>query len=217
PYLFVDAAAPPAPYRFYRVAAFYQTNNPGPPGMALIPAGSFTMGDSLDGDTSALPLHTVYISAFYMDKYDVTKALWDEVYNWAITNGYSFNYGAQGKATNHPAQSLTWYDAVKWCNARSEKENKTPAYYTDAGLSVPYRSGQTDVQNNWVNWSSGYRLPTEAEWENAARGGASGQRFPWGDTISDSQANYYGATGSYSYDLGPDGYNATFATGVYPY
>ena len=154
-----------------------------------------------------------------MDKYDVTKALWDEVYNWATNHGYSFDYAdsGQGKAANHPAHSLTWYDAVKWCNARSEKENKTPAYYTDAGLSVPYRGGQTDVQNDWVNWSSGYRLPTEAEWEKAARGGLSGQRFPWGDTISESQANYYGDTGNYSYDLGPNGYNATFATGGFPY
>ena len=47
----------------------------------------------------------------------------------------------------------------------------------------------------YANWTAnGYRLPTEAEWEKAARGGLSGQRFPWGDTISESQANYYGCT-----------------------
>jgi formylglycine-generating enzyme required for sulfatase activity len=88
-----------------------------PSGMALIPAGSFMMGDSMDGDSSALPLHTVYVSAFYMDKYDVTKALWDSVYQWATNHGYSFYYGAQGKASNHPAQSMMWYDAVKWCKS----------------------------------------------------------------------------------------------------
>ena len=182
--------------------------------IVLIPAGNFTMGDNLDGDTGSQPVHTVYVSAFYIDKYEVTKALWDGVYQWAITNGYSFDSGAQGKATNHPAHSLTWYDAVKWCNARSEKESRTPAYYTDAALSVRYRTGQVAP---YVNWSSGYRLPTEAEWEKAARGGLSGHRFPWGDTISESRANYYGNTGSYSYDLGPNGYNATFATGGEPY
>jgi len=222
--LVMDVAAPPAPYRFYRVAALYQTNNPVPPGMALIPAGSFTMGDTFnEGGSDELPLHSVYVSAFYMDKYNVTKALWDEVYSWAVEHGYSFDYAdsGQGKAANHPVQTVSWYDCVKWCNARSEKENKTPAYYTDAGLSVPYRSGQTDVQNDWVNWSSGYRLPTEAEWEKAARGGASGLRFPWGNTISWSRANYNAyplSAGGFAYDVNPRaGYHPTFDDGVEPY
>ena len=189
-----------------------------PSGMALIPAGSFTMGDSLDGISYALPLHTVYVSAFYMDRYEVSKALWDEVYSWAIAHGYSFEYGAQGKASTHPAQSMTWYDSVKWCNARSEKDGKVPAYYTDAGLSVRYRSGQVAP---YVSWGSGYRLPTEAEWEKAARGGASGQRFPWGNTISWGQANYYAyplSAGGYAYDVNStQGYHPTFNDGVSPY
>jgi len=54
-------------------------------------------------------------------------------------------------------------------------------------------------------------------WARAARGGLNGQRFPWGDTISLSQANYYGDTNDYSYDLGPNGYNALFHTGAEPY
>src|ERR1035438_8115902 len=110
-------------------------------------------------------------------------------------------------------QTIDWYDCVKWCNARSENEGKTPAYYTDSRLSVPYRSA-TVVP--YVNWSVGYRLPTEAEWEKAARGGLSGQRFPWGNTISWSQANYYSCY-CYTYDLSNTGYNPTFATGSYPY
>ncbi len=59
--------------------------------MALIPAGSFTMGDNLDGEIDA-PVHTVYVSAFYMDQDDVALVLWQQVYNWAITQGYSFDY-----------------------------------------------------------------------------------------------------------------------------
>ncbi len=187
-----------------------------PAGMALIPAGSFTMGDSLDGDANALPLHSVYGSAFYMDRYEVTKALWDDVYQWAITHGYSFDNAGLGKAANHPLQTVSWYDVVKWCNARSEKEGKVPAYYTDAGLSVLYRSGQVAP---YVNWSFGYRLPTESEWEKAARGGSSGHRFPWSnvETISHGQANYH-AGSSYPYNLSyPTSYHPTFTTGGFPY
>ena len=223
PYWFVDVDAPPAPYRFYRVVALNQTNNPAPTNMALIPAGSFTMGNAMDpneGSSGELPLHSVYISAFYLDKYEVTKALWDEVYNWATNHGYSFEYGALGKAANHPAHTMTWYDAVKWCNARSEKEARVPAYYTDAGLSVRYRSGQVDP---YVDWGRGYRLPTEAEWEKAARGGASGRRFPWSgtDNITYSMANYYSygaGNASYPYDVSPtSGYHPSFNDGIYPY
>jgi formylglycine-generating enzyme len=191
-----------------------------PSGMALIPAGSFTMGNCMDpneGWSGELPLHSVYVSAFYMDVNLVSYSQWLTVYNWATSHGYSFDLAGSGKASTHPVQTVDWYDCVKWCNARSEKEGRVPAYYTDAGLSVRYRSGQVA---SYVNWSSGYRLPTEAEWEKAARGGASGQRFPWGNTISESQANYYSGynyMGSSAYDMSNTGYNPTFNDGVYPY
>jgi formylglycine-generating enzyme required for sulfatase activity len=174
--------------------------------------------DPNEGYSDELPLHTVYVSGFYMDKYDVTKASWDTVYQWAIAHGYTFDNAGSGKASTHPVQTIDWYDCVKWCNARSEKEGKTPAYYTDAGLSVRYRTGQVAP---YVNWGSGYRLPTEAEWEKAARGGASGQRFPWGNTILWSQANYYAdplSDGGYAYDVNPtSGYDPAFNDGIVPY
>jgi len=73
-------------------------------GMALVPAGSFTMGDAFsEGYDDEVPKHSVYVSAFYMDKYLVTKARWDKVKTWSMTNGYSFA-GVSGKAANHPVQ-----------------------------------------------------------------------------------------------------------------
>jgi formylglycine-generating enzyme required for sulfatase activity len=185
-----------------------------PSGMALIPAGVFTMGDNLDGESDAVPTN-VTVSAFCMDVSLVSYSQWQSVYNWATNQGYGFDNAGSGKAADHPVQTVDWYDTVKWCNARSQQAGLAPVYYTDAGLTQVYTNGDTDaVYPNWT--ASGYRLPTEAEWEKAARGGLSGQRFPWGNVISESLANYYGDT-NYSYDLGPNRYNAAFANGSFPY
>jgi formylglycine-generating enzyme required for sulfatase activity len=190
---------------------------PGPVGYSLVPAGAFTMGDSLDGLAIAPP-HSVTVEAFYIQQTETTKAQWDEVKAWAAANGYTFDNPGLGKAPNHPVQNINWYDMVKWCNALSEKEGLVPCYYTDAGQTLTYKTGRVDLTDGMVKWTAnGYRLPTEAEWEKASRGGVEGQRFPWGAQSTHAWANYYSVPG-YPYDPSPtSGYHPGYQTGGLPY
>ena len=189
---------------------------PPPAGFSLIPAGVFTMGDPLDGLTDA-PVHTVNVSAFYMQKKGVTKAEWDAVRAWGLTHGYTDLGAGAGKAANHPVQMVSWYDVVKWCNARSEQEALTPCYYRDGAQTAVFKTGTNNIDSTMVKWAAnGYRLPTEAEREKASRGGQAGLRFPWGNTISHANANFYNGGGE-SYTTGAGGYDPVWGTGGQPY
>jgi formylglycine-generating enzyme required for sulfatase activity len=190
---------------------------PEPPGMVLIPAGEFMMGDTFGEGSYETPVHAVYVDAFYMGRYEVTKGLWDSVRAWGLANGYAGLHAGAGKGPNHPVQMVSWFDCVKWCNARSEMEGRTPVYYTDADLTTVYRTGQLAPHVKWD--ANGYRLPTEAEWEKAARGGTPGHRFPWSDqdTIQHARCNYR-SSASYSYDTSlTRGHHPCWGVGSQPY
>jgi formylglycine-generating enzyme required for sulfatase activity len=204
-----------------------------PQDMVLIPGGEFQMGDSKnEGYTDELPVHTVTLDSFYMGKYEITNQQYCAFLNWADDNGWitvtsgivykaesgnsypycetytsnSYSQIAYGgglfsvrtkggrSMANDPMAMVRWYGAAAYCNWRSQQEGKQQCY-------------------NLSTWNcdfskKGYRLATEAEWEYGARGGLSGRRFPWGDNISHSKANYYACPSCYSYDVNPtEGYH----------
>ncbi|HOU22142.1 MAG TPA: SUMF1/EgtB/PvdO family nonheme iron enzyme [Kiritimatiellia bacterium] len=134
------------------------------------------------------PVHPAAVTTFLLADIEVTKSRWDEVRSWGLAHGYDdLAEGTGGvnadpeEAAQHPVVDISWHDAVKWCNARSEMEALLPVYRLGADSLEVYRTGVTDqVQALWE--VSGYRLPTEREWELAAHGGLENTDFPWNNS-----------------------------------
>ena len=211
---------------------------PVPEDMVLIPAGTFQMGGEFFGE---YPVHTVTLDSFYMGQYEITNQQYCDFLNDAYPgqikvedNGLVYASADSGNSypycdtsissdssiaysgglfsvrtksdrsmINDPMINVSWYGAVAYCNWRSGKEGKEPCY-------------------NLTTWNcdfgrKGYRLATEAEWEYAARGGLSGKRFPWGDTITHRQANYHSSS-YWIYDISSTrGYHPLWDDGVFNY
>ena len=141
-----------------------------PAGMVLIPAGEFQMGSNNGGDSDERPVHTVYVDAFFMDIYEVTNAQYKQF----------VDANPQWGKDRIPS-SYHNGDYLEHWNGNSYPPGKAnhPVVYVSWYSAMAY--------SQWA----GKRLPTEAEWERAARGGLVGKKYPWGDSLLDSsKANY---------------------------
>jgi iron(II)-dependent oxidoreductase len=148
-----------------------------------VPAGSFRMGDNFgDGETRERPVHVVDLDAFYIGKYEVTNAQWRR---FRDDPGYE--------------------DPKIWPGGRPVPKDQVPYWVqpNNHGGGTPDSDDYPVIGVNWdsaaayCNWLSAktgkkYRLPTEAEWEKAARG-TDQRRYPWGNSIDRTYANYVGA------------------------
>ena len=169
-----------------------------PEGMVLIPAGTFQMG-SITGDVDEAPVHRVELDAFYMGQHEVTNA----------------EYQAFVTATGHPVPRGIGYTAVY----ERLKQDYEP--WSDPRFNHPDQPVTTVTWFDaaaYCEWA-GKRLPTEAEWEKAARGGLEVTRYPWGNAEpNNTTANFADSQTDFewrSVDVN-DGYLFTAPVGSFP-
>jgi len=152
-----------------------------PEGMVLIEGGTFSMGSN-DGGSNEKPIHQVTVSSYYIGKTEVTQKLWESVIG---KNPSNF------KSDKRPVEKVSWNDIVDFCNKLSEKE----------GLQKVY-SGSGDNITCDFN-SNGYRLPTEAEWEFASRGGNQSKGYKYSGSNDIDLVTWYSSnSGSTTHDVG---------------
>ena len=191
--------------------------------MVWIPAGTFTMGSPTtepDRNSGETQRQVTLTKGFYMGKYEVTQEQYQAVTGVNPSN-FSSNPAAGETQGRRPVERVSWYDAIVFCNKLSVMEGLTPAYRingsTDPDIWIATHGPIPTIWDDplkaiWdavevVSGSTGYRLPTEAQWEYACRAGTT-TAYNTGDTITDNTGWYSSNSGSRTHEVGKKPPNA---------